>query len=55
MEMSKATRKYLGKLGKLGAAARALKLSPERRKEIAKQAAAVRWAGRKHRRNRASE
>lgn len=31
-------------LGKLGGKARAAKLSPERRKEIAKKAAAARWA-----------
>jgi hypothetical protein len=32
-------------LGKLGGAARARKLSPERKKEIAKKAAAKRWKG----------
>jgi hypothetical protein len=33
--------------GKKGGAARAVKLTPEQRSEIAKRAAAKRWAGRK--------
>lgn len=34
-------------LGKLGGAARARKLTPERRREIAQKAAARRWSNRK--------
>lgn len=46
----KLTPKYAGRLGGLkGGKARAEKLSPEERKEIARKAAEARWKGRRKR------
>jgi len=40
----KAAREYFTKLARKGGKARAQKLSPERRKEVARKAAQARWA-----------
>ncbi len=42
--MQDALRKYFSKLGKKGGKARIAKISPERRREIARKAAQARWA-----------
>jgi len=42
--MDPAVKKYFAKITSEGGKARAKKLSPKRRKEIAQQAAAARWA-----------
>jgi hypothetical protein len=44
MKLPEDIREYFRKQGKIGAAKRTAKLSPERRAEIAKKAAETRWA-----------
>ncbi len=46
MKMPKNVREFFRRQGRIGAKKRAANLSPERRKEIARRAAEVRWANR---------